>query len=222
MSSRHPLRWLITLVVAAGALALAACSGSATPQLIGSYPKGGESRATYPPPTANLLVVYNAYLELEVSNVDSAADRAIQAAYDRGGYLVSSQTWYQGNRKYTTLTLAIPVAQFESTKKALLRLGTLITENTSGELVSAGSGATGWNTFSNVTVQLRSTPAAVELPSLPSTGWNPARTLERAFTVFASIFTFLVDIVIWIAVIVGPFVLMGYGARSLLRRIRRP
>ncbi len=222
MSSRHPLRWLITLVVAAGPLALAACSGSATPQLIGSYPKGGESRATYPPPPANLLVVYNAYLELEVSNVDSAADRATQAAYDRGGYLVSSQAWYQGNRKYITLTLAIPVAQFESTKKALLRLGALITENTSGQPVNTGSGATDWNTFSNITVQLRSTPAAVELPSLPSTGWNPAHTFEQAFGIFAAIFTFLIDAVIWVAVVVGPFVLMGYGARSLLRRIRRP
>ncbi len=220
MSSRHPLRWLITLVVAAGALTLAACSGSATPQLIGSYPKGASP--TYVPPPANLLVVYNAYLELEVSNVDSAADRAIQAAYDRGGYLVSSQTWYQGDRKYTTLTLAVPVAQFESTKKALLRLGTLITQSTSGQLVNTGSGATGWNTFSNVTVQLRAAPAALELPSVPSIGWNPMRTFEQAFGVFASIFAFLIDIVIWVAVIVGPFVLMGFGARSLLRRLRRP
>jgi hypothetical protein len=220
MSSRHPLRSLITLVVAAGALTLAACSGSATPQLIGSYPKGGESSATYPPPPANLLVVYNAYLELEVSNVDSAADRAIQTAYDHSGYLVSSQSWYQGSRKYATLTLAVPVAQFESTKKALLRLGTLITENASGELVNTGSGATDWNTFSNITVQLRSTPAALELPSLPSIGWSPMRTFEQAFGVFASIFTFLVDIVIWVAVIVGPFVLMGLGARALMRQWR--
>jgi uncharacterized protein DUF4349 len=213
-------RRLIVFAVSILPLALAACSGSATPQLIGSYPKGASQ--TYVPPPANLVVVYNAYLELAVSNVDSAADQAIQAAYDRGGYLVSSQTWYQDDRKYTTLTLAIPVAQFESTKKALLRLGALITENTSGELVNAGPGATDWNTFSNVTVQLRSTPAAVELPSLPSLGWNPMRTFEQAFGIFASIFTFLVDIVIWLAVIVGPFVLMGFGARSLLRRLRRP
>jgi len=220
----HPrlFRRLIWFAASILPLALAACSGSATPQLIGSYPKDAGSSPTYPPPPANLLVVYNAYLELEVSNTDSASDRAIQAAYDRGGYLVSSQSWYQGERKYTTLTLAVPVAQFESTKKALLRLGTLITENTSGELVSAGSGATDWNTFSNVTVQLRSTPAALELPSQPSTGWSPMRTFEQAFGVFASIFTFLVDILIWAAVIVGPFVLMGYGARSLLRRLRRP
>jgi hypothetical protein len=201
------------------ALALAACSGSSTPQLIGSHPKGASP--TYAPPPADLLVVYNAYLELEVSNVDSAADRATQAAYDRGGYLVSSQSWYQGERKYTTLSLAVPVAQFESAKKALLRLGALISETTSGELVSAGSGASEWDTFSNITVQLRPAPG-VTLPSLPSTGWNPARTFERAFGVFASIFTFLVDVVIWATVVVGPFALMGMGARALARRLKRP
>ena len=221
MSSRHPLRWLITLVVAAGALTLAACSGGATPQLIGSYPKGGESSATYPPPPANLLVVYNAYLELEVSNVDSAADRAIQTAYDHSGYLVSSQSWYQGERKYTALTLAVSAAQFESTHKALLRLGSLVSENLSGDLVSTGYGADHWNTFSNLTVQLR--PAAsMRLPSLPSTGWNPARTFEQAFGISAAIFTFLIDVVIWVAVVVGPFVLVGLGARALIRRMRRP
>jgi hypothetical protein len=217
MSPRHPRCWLALLVVAA--LALAACSGSSTPQLIGSHPKGASP--TYAPPPANLLVVYSAYLELEVSNVDSAADRATQAAYDHGGYLVSSQSWYQGDRKYTTLTLAAPVAQFESAKRALLRLGALVGESTSGELISADSGASEWNTFSNITVQLRPAPG-IALPSLPSTGWNPARTFERAFGVFASIFTFLADVVIWVTVIAGPFVLVGWGARALVRRLRRP
>jgi hypothetical protein len=212
-------RWLIWLATCALFLALAACSESSTPQLIGSQPKGASP--TYAPPPANLLVVYNAYLELEVPNVDSAADRATQAAYDRGGYLVSSQSWYVGDRKTTTLTLAVPVAQFESAKRALLRLGSLTSESTSGELVSAGSGGAEWNTFSNITVQLHSAPG-VALPSLPSTGWNPARTFERAFGVFASIFTFLVDVVIWAAVIIGPFVLAGWGARALVRRLRKP
>jgi len=221
MFHAHLFRRLIWVAAFILPLAPAACSGSATPQLIGSYPKGGESSATYPPPPANLLVVYNAYLELEVSNVDSAADRAIQAAYDRGGYLVGLQAWYQGNRKYATLTLAVPVGQFESTKKALLRLGTLISESFSGDLVSTGYGSDHWNTFSNITVQLR--PAAsLTLPSLPSTGWNPARTFEQAFGIFAAIFTSLIDVVIWVAVVVGPFVLVGLGARALIRRLRRP
>lgn len=203
------------------ALALAACSGSATPQLIGSYPKGASP--TYAPPPENLLVVYDDYLELEVSNTDTAADRATRLASDYGGYLVSSQSWYQGGRKYTTLTLAVPVAQFEATRKALLRLGTLVSENVSGDLISTRYGADGWNTrvASNITVQLSPAFSVVTLPSLPATGWNPARTFEQAFGVFASVFTFIVDLLIWVVVIVGPFVLMGLGVRAVVRRMRR-
>lgn len=212
----HPWRWF-----ALSALCLAACGG-ATPQLIGSYPKGTDSSPTYAPPPENLLVVYNSHLELEVYETDSAARRAAQLAYDHGGYLVSSQSWSQNDRKYTTLTLAVPVAQFDTVRQSLLELGTLITENVSGDRVSPRAGADSWNTFSNITVQLRPSPAPRLLPSLPSFGWNPARTFEQAFGVFASIFTFLVDLVIWAAVVVGPFVLMGLGARALMRRLRHP
>jgi hypothetical protein len=213
----HPWRWFALPVVC-----LAACSGSAAPQLIGSYPKDTGSSPTYAPPPENLLVVYNAYLELEVYETDSAARRATQLAYDHGGYLVSSQSWYQNDRKYTTLTLAVPVAQFDAVRQSLLGLGTLIAENVSGDRVSTRYSVDGWNTFSNITVQLRPSPASIILPALPSFGWNPARTFEQAFGVFASIFTFLVDIVIWVVVIVGPFVLMGLGARALMRRLRHP
>jgi hypothetical protein len=203
------------------ALALAACSGS-TPQLIGSYPKGGGAAPTRIPPPADHLVVYDDYLALEVSDTDAAARRAAQLAYDHGGYVVSSQAWFQDGRKHFTLTLAVPAARFDSVRAALLRLGALVTENVSGERASTAHGANEWNTFSHMTVQLRPRPSAAALPSLPSTGWDPARTFERAFGVFASIFTFLVDVVIWATVVVGPFALMGMGARALARRLKRP
>ena len=212
-------RWFLWIVPLA-ALTLVACGSGSTPQLIGSYPKG--AGPTYAPPPENLLVVYNASLELEVYDTDSAARRATQLAYDRGGYLVSSQSWYQNDRQYATLTLAVPVAQFEAARQALLGLGTLISENVSGDLVRTRYGADSWNTFSNITVQLRPTAAVVSLPSLPASGWSLARTFERAFGVFASIFTFLVDIVIWVVVVVGPFVLMALGVRAMIRRLRRP
>lgn len=213
MRSPRAFCWLILLLL----VVLPAC-GSRTPQLIGSYPKAASP--TYPPPPANLLLVYNAYWELEVSNVDSAAQRAAQIAYDRGGYLASSQAWYQGDEKYATLTLAVPAAQFDSARQALLGLGTLKSESVSGSLVNAGSGANGWNTFSNITLQLRQAPPAFRLPSFPTFGWSPARTFAQAFGVFASMFAFLVDILIWAAVVIGPFVLMGLGLRALLRRVR--
>jgi hypothetical protein len=203
------------------ALALTACGGNATPQLIGSYPRTSDSGASTTSAGAptNTLVVYNAYLELEVANTDSAADRAEQVAYDYGGYLVSSQSWYQDDQKYATLTLAVPAARFNSAREALLRLGTLKSESVSGDLVSTGDGSNGWNTYSHITVQLRPAPPAISLPSI-APGWNPAETFRNAFSVFASIFTFLVDVVIWTAVVAGPFVLMGLGLRTLARRWR--
>ena len=199
-------------------LGLAACSG-AGPQLISTYPKE-TGPATYAPPPANLLVVYNAYMELEVSNPDVTAEQATRLVYDHSGYLVSSDSWYSDGRKCTTLTLAVPAAQFDSVHNALLNLGKLVREEISGDRVNAGSGADSWTTFSNITLQLRPASGGSYI-SLPSFGWNPARTFEQAFAVFASIFTCLVDIVIWVVVIIGPFVLMGWGAMALVKRARR-
>jgi len=202
------------------ALLLAACSGSATPQLIGSYPKQEAVSPTYAPPPANLLVVYNAYLELEVRDTDQAARRATQLAYEYGGYLVNSQSWFVEERKYTTLTLAVPVARFEAARQALSRLGALVGESISGDVVRTGYGADEWNVYSNITVQLRPAAPSFSLPPLPRFGWSPVQTFQQAFGVFASIFTFLLDILIWIVVVVGPFVLMGLGVRALIRRFR--
>jgi hypothetical protein len=208
------------------ALLLAACAGSG-PRLIGSAPReasGGsapEYAPRYAPAPANLLVVYNAALTLEVADTDAAARRAAQIAYDRGGYLVSSQSWFQNERKYSTLTLAVPVAQFETARRALLDLGRLVSETVSGDLRSTGGGINEWNTFSHITLQLR--PAAVfVLPPIPDSGWSPGRTARQAFAVFASAFTFLLDLLIWVVVVVGPFVLMALGVRALLRRAHRP
>ncbi len=209
-------------------LTLAACAGQATPQRIGSYPRGGapapavpETIPHYPPAPPNLLVIYNATLELEVSEVDAAARRATQLAYDYGGYLVSSQAWFQGEQKHATLTVAVPATRFEPARRALLDLGLLLRETVSGEL-TYGGGA-GWATFSHLTLQLRPAPDPFTLPRprLPAAGWNPARTFERAFAVFAGIFSFLVDALIWATVVIGPFVLVGLGLRAVVRRVWR-
>ena len=206
-------RWLMVCL----AFGLAACSG-AGPQLIGTYPKeiGSSTRAS---PPANLLIAYNAYMELEVSNLDRAAEQATQVTYDHGGYLVSSDTWSSEGRKCATLTLAVPVLQFDPVHAALLDLGQLRREDISGQPVHVSPGGEGWNTFSNITVQLRTAASGFHI-SPPSLGWSPVRTFEQAFGVFASIFTWLVDLLIWLVVIVGPFGLMGWGLVALVKRVR--
>ena len=199
-------------------LALAACGGSATPQLIGSYPRGSEdgvitSSGSAP---ANTLVVYNAYLELEVFDTGSAADRVEQVAYDYGGYLVSSQSWYQDDQKYATLTLAVPAARFDSAHEALLRLGTLKSESVSGDLVNTGDGSSGWNTYSHITVQLRPAPGLGRAGEAASQWINSA--VSFIFSLAAALF--------WIAVFVTPPFLMIVGfitsVRWLAAKFRRP
>jgi hypothetical protein len=211
-------RRLFPLILLTITSILAACGGGATPQLIGAYPRGSETGA-YPSSEGapmNTLVVYNAYLELEVYDVDSAAERAKQLAYDYGGYLASSQSWYQGGQPYATLTLAVPVARYDDLRASLLRLGTLTHESTSGELINTYDGSNGWNTFSNITVQLR--PASV-----------PNRAVEAASNWIADVVAFVFRLatgLFWIAVVVAPPFFMVVGVVSALRwlinRFRRP
>lgn len=51
--------------------------------------------------------------------------------------------------------------------------------------------------------------------------WDPAETFRAAFGVFLTLFQLLVDALIWILVVAGPFVLMGVGAVVVLRKVRR-
>jgi hypothetical protein len=115
--------------------------------------------------------------------------------------------------------MAVPVAQFDAVRAALAGLGESLSERVSSEVSAAGSGANLWNTFSDITVFLRPAPG-LALPRFEARGWNPTRTFERAFRFFYSIFAFLADIVIWVAVVAGPFLLLGLGARWITRRLR--
>ena len=72
---------------------------------------------------ANRMIVKNADVRLTVKDTDVAIDRATQVIGDAGGYIVSSRTWYQdyygNNLKYATVTVGIPVSEFE---KVLVKL----------------------------------------------------------------------------------------------------
>src|SRR5436190_23373166 len=90
-------------------LILTACAGSATPELIGSYPK---VIATAAPPR-NVFVVYSSDLDLAVRNVDAAAIKAGEIAGRFGGYLTQANTWYYENSPEATVPLAIRVAYYQ-------------------------------------------------------------------------------------------------------------
>ena len=72
---------------------------------------------------SNRMIIKNADIRLIVKDTDIAIDRATQVIADAGGYIVSSRVWYQdyygNNLKYATVTIGIPVDEFE---RALVKL----------------------------------------------------------------------------------------------------
>ncbi len=90
---------------------------------------------------SNRMIVKNADVRLTVKDTDIAIDRATQIVGDAGGYIVSSRVWYQdyygNNLKYATITIGLPVDEFE---RALVRLRDLairvVDETASGDDVT--------------------------------------------------------------------------------------
>jgi hypothetical protein len=88
------------------------------------------------------MIIKNGDIKLLVEDTDVAIDRATQVIGDMGGYIISSRVWYQPyydgeNYKYATITIGMPVDQFE---RALSRLRVLavkvLDETASGEDVT--------------------------------------------------------------------------------------
>lgn len=213
-------KWLTRgmLILALLAWGLAACSGE-EPTLIGAYPAQGEPKplALLPQsaPQPGIQFVYKSWITLEVSHVTSTAEQAAELAARRGGYLESSNTWLQDGRTYMTVVLAVPAEGFDALRQDLLDLGTLKGEQVSGEWINTNRS---WPSYSHITLTLQ--PRVAAWPEWPQTGWDPGRTFRQALDVFLSIFGFIVDILIWVVVVLGPFVLIALGLRALWRRLR--
>jgi hypothetical protein len=188
------------------------------PQLIASYPNVDQVER-YAGPPQGLVVVYNAHLEIEVLNVNRAADKAIAMAGKYGGFLNSSQSWYQDGELNTRLILAVPVIYFEDLHLALLGLGDLVSERVDGDLRPPGYGKSEWQAFSQITLHLHPKAGLFSSGRLPD--WHLLNTFRSAVQVAGAIFGFLLDILIWIVVVAGPFVLGGWIVVALLRRRSR-
>ena len=219
MQKQKDMRWTWVWLLAGllMSLLLAGCAGEDAPRLIAAQPREAEPIAVYPvePPPPSPQVIYTAALTLNVRDVAESAEQAISLAGGQGGYLVNSQVWYQDEDRYTLLTLAVPVARFDNLRRDLLRLGDLESEQVSGELVGYGGDA--WYTYAQITVYLQ--PRGFAWPDFSLPDWRPLRTFAQAGEVFLAIFGFLLDLLIWLLVVPGPFLLAGW----LMRRywIRR-
>ncbi len=213
--SRRPFSlWIVLLC-----LALTACAQSKTPQLIASYPLNGSSAPPVQPPPAQ--PVYHTSLELEVGSVERAAQQARALTEKAGGYLSAWDAWTQNDEPRLRLVIEVPAPAFSALRADLLGLGTLAGENASSTWAPDGYG---WGVYSEIVLTLRPKPSP--WPDLPWpqpgwSGWNPLRTFQQAFGVSWGIFGFLVDIVIWVVVVAGPFVLLGLAVRWFVRKILR-
>jgi hypothetical protein len=86
------------------------------------------------PSRPNRLIVKNAELKLLVGETDVAIDLTTQIAADCAGYIVSSRVWYEEyygtNYKYATITVGVPVDQFERAMRRLRGLALQVMDET--------------------------------------------------------------------------------------------
>jgi len=93
----------------------------------------------------------------------------------------------------------------------------VVNQHISGEWTSHGTGD-GWTVYSEITVLLNDADSTW---ARPIGGWRPVRTLSSAWDVFVAIFGFLADVIIWLIVVVGPFLVLAYVAHRVVKRLRR-
>jgi hypothetical protein len=110
----------------------------------------------------------------------------------------------------------VPAANFDGLYAELQRLGTVTSEHIYSRWDGSGDG---WRVYSHITLQLCSKTS--DWPSISLGSWHPLDTLRDAWGVTAAIFGFLLDLLIWVVVVAGPFVLIGLGARQLYLKLRQ-
>jgi hypothetical protein len=89
----------------------------------------------------NRLIIKNAEIALRVSDTAVAVDRTTQIVTDVGGYIISSRVWYEEwleeSYQYATITMGVPVDQFERAMRRLRELAVqVVDERASGEDVT--------------------------------------------------------------------------------------
>jgi hypothetical protein len=181
-----------------------ACNGTDLPEVIATYPRQEVGQAQ--------AVVTEAQVELSVRDVKSAALKVIDLALTHGGYLIEEQS--SGNTRHT-LTVWLPAGNFNGFYRGLLALGQL-----EGERITETVGEHPLRD-THVTIALRQSNVVYAYPAPVNRSWNPANTARAAATVFLSLFRAVVDALIWILVVAGPFALMFLGLLALIRRLHR-
>jgi len=75
-------------------------------------------------------IIKNGEMNLLVADTDRALDRVTSIAADSGGYVISSQTTVKSGFKYASMTLGVPVEQFEAVQRQLRALAVEVLSDT--------------------------------------------------------------------------------------------
>lgn len=197
------------------AVVVASCGTSEDAVLIGSYPAlhSGEMEFDHLP--NNSIIIYHSQIDLQVQSIPSSVDDIIELAGKYGGYTTYAYIWYQDTDEHATVIVSVPTFNFDSLYDRITRLGKLLDETIIGELSSSSNRDNSKLEMSTITVHLTKKSTFTS----PSVGeWRPLSTFADAFEVASAIFRFLFDVIIWIAVIAGPFVLIWWLFRQAAKR----
>jgi hypothetical protein len=93
-------------------------------------------------PGSGHMIIKNGDMRLLVADTDRALDGVTQVVGDTDGYVISSRVWFQDyygtNYKYATLTIGVPVDQFEPALRRIRALAVRVQDdNASGEDVTS-------------------------------------------------------------------------------------
>lgn len=175
-------------------------------------------------PRATPIAIYPTYpdgiahisIDLLVDDVSQASAEVISLAAENGGYLAGQSPWKVTGYQMMVLDLAIPQRNYDSFHSRLLKLGETLAETSWQDPRSAPP--IDPKRYLLVTLTLRQDR---DQPLPVKNGWDPGRTIDKAWGVFVSIFGFLVDILIWIVVVAGPFIALAVLIFFAIRRLRK-
>jgi PKD repeat protein len=139
-------------------LIAAACGGAKSPDAVTkgvtfSATKAAPGPTTYSTPvptktsagqewapidTPDRLIVRNGSITMLVDDMPAALDGVSRVAEGVSGYVVSSQSWRNGERNFGSISIRVPVASFEGVMRSIVALAVEVTnQSTSSQDVTA-------------------------------------------------------------------------------------
>lgn len=197
-----------------------ACGAQDAPELIGSYPSNSTGNQSKAYTTNDTSLVYEAEIDLHVRDVYRTSEKITRLANQYGGYLVDSQTWYLGDEDHARLIVKVPSSNFFPMYNAIKKLGEVEFETYIGEPDYDQWKGKISGEMSEIVIHLRSTPSWYDFK--PDSDWWPLITFQSAFDVSKMIITFIIDVLIWIIVVLGPLALVFFGIKRILQQLQTP